>query len=491
MASSKKKKKNMVTLLSLFAVLLLLIVAYMAATKWKDAQKEKDEEQGADEGILLAAVETSEIAAIHIADDLYSCTIEAKENTWVMQGDEEFPLDKTVVDTMAERLKDFRATRLVLPDAQDLSEYGLLEPVLSVKVQKKDGTQLTICLGDNSSADGGYYVCIGGASDVYLVEAGTRDCFYLSQTELMSLDTVPSFSAESAAGLKVTSGEYPSFTIKDSTQDLKDLTAMALYTMALYDVYEKPVRIDLTNFAALMENYTAISLGEFVAYHAADAADYGLLTPSDALTVWYAKTGSDGAEETEEFTIYFGRKSEDGSGVYVRLEGSNQIFLMPVETQESLLAADVFSAISKYTQMVNITMISGLNAAYDKTTRVFGVTHEAAEEGSGTTATTDYFTVDGKSLNEEEGDAFRDIYQAIIALRLTKELPADAQVGTDAVLALTFLEDGTGKEMHVVRYLPVAGDAQHYAIEENGTCIFMADAAPVDALIAQLKEYQP
>ncbi|MDE7212781.1 MAG: hypothetical protein K2O03_15245, partial [Lachnospiraceae bacterium] len=84
MASSKKKKKNMVTLLSLFAVLLLLIVAYVAATKWKDAQKEKDEEQGVDEGILLAEVETSEIAAIHIADDLYACTIEAKENTCLM-----------------------------------------------------------------------------------------------------------------------------------------------------------------------------------------------------------------------------------------------------------------------------------------------------------------------------------------------------------------------------------------------------------------------
>lgn len=492
MASSKKKKKNMVTLLSLFAVLILLIAAYVVATKWKDQESKKEAEEGGDEGVLLASVPTSEIAAIQITDDLYSCTIAQEQNAWAMQGDEEFPLDTAAVDTMAEHLQDFRATRLVLPDAPDLSEYGLSEPVLSVQVQKTDGTLLTLNIGDQSSADGGYYTCVGGTKDIYLVEADVRDCFYLPQTKLMRLDTVPTFLAEDAVGLKVTSDTYPSFTIQDSTQDLKDLTAMALYTMALYGAYEKPVRVDLTNFSTLMENYTAISLGELVAYHAADAPAYGLSAPADALTVWYTQTEEDGTEQTQEFTVYFGNPSEDGTGVYVRLEGSNQIFLMPAATKEVLLAPDTFSALSKYTQMVNITTISGLHAAYGDTTRVFEITHETEEQESGGTSTTDHFTVDGKALNDaEESDAFRDLYQAVIAIRLTEKLPDSAQVGADAVLTLTFFENDTNEVLHEVRYLPVGGDAKHYAIEENGTCIFMADAAAVDALVAQLKEYQP
>lgn len=492
MASGKKKKKNMITLLSLLAVLLLLIVAYVAASKWKGKEAENEDADGKGEGILLAEVETSKIQVIRVVSDLYSYTLESRDGAWAVQGDEEFPLDRAAADAMAEVLTDFRASRLVLPDAADLSEYGLSEPALKLEVEKADGTQVKIHIGDNSSADGGYYTCMAGTGDVYLVDAEIRDCFYLSQTQLMSLDTVPAFAAADAVGLKVESDVYPSFTIKDSTGDLPDLTSMALYMLALYGIYEKPVRVDLTNFSTLMDNYTGITLGEAVSYRFGDLPKYGLSEPSEALTVWYTESGEDGTEQTKDFTIYFGDSTEDKSGVYVRLEGSNQVFVMPAENRESLLVVDTFSAISVYTQMVNITTIAGLNITYEDTQRVFSITHETVERDDGTTATEDYFAVDGKALDDgEESDAFRDIYQAVIAVRLTKELPAGAELSGDAVLTLTFLEDAAGKVLHEVRYLPVAGDAEHYAIEENGTCIFMADAGAVDALIGTLKEYQP
>lgn len=492
MASGKKKKKNMITLLSLLAVLLLLTAAYVAASKWKEKEEDTGDAQDGEEGILLAGVETGKIGAIRVTSDLYSYTLTQKDGAWAVQGDAEFPLDESAADAMAEALADFRASRLVLPDAADLSEYGLLEPVLTLEVEKTDGSRVELHIGDNSSADGGYYTCMAGSGDVYLVEAEVRDRFYLSQTQLMSLDTVPAFTAEEAVGLKVESDTYPSFTIKDSTGELPDLTAMSLYSLALYGKYEKPVRVDLTNFATLMENYTGITLGEAVSYRAGELAKYGLLKPAEALTVWYTKTGEDGEKQTEEFTIYFGSGTEDQSGVYVRLEGSNQVFVMPQETRESLLAADTFSAISVYTQMVNITTVAGLNISYGDTQRVFTLTHETVERDDGTTATEDHFAVDGKALDDdEESDAFRDIYQAVIAVRLTGELPAGAKTEGDAVLTLTFLEDAAGKVLHEVRYLPVAGDTEHYAIEENGTCIFMADAEAVDALIETLKGYQP
>ena len=59
------------------------------------------------------------------------------------------------------------------------------------------------------------------------------------------------------------------------------------------------------------------------------------------------------------------------------------------------------------------------------------------------------------------------------------------------MLALTFFEDGTNEVMHKVRYLPIEGDAAHYAVEENGLCLFIVDAATVDELIVKIKEFQP
>lgn len=488
MALSKRKKKNMVTLLGLCAVLVLLIVVYFAASKWKGKPEEK--ESDADPGVQLAAVATADIAEIKIESDLYSYTVAAKENQWVLKEDEEFPLATGLIDTMAEKLGNFETTKLVLAGASDLSEYGLSDPVLKLIVTKKDQEKITLCLGDLSSADGGYYVCVEGSSDVYLVDAEVRNAFYFSEHELIQLDTVPTFTAESAAGLKVVSDTYDSFTIKDSTNDLKDLTAMALYTLALYDKYEVPVRVDLTNFATMMEPYTAIKLGEIVAYHAADAATYGLSEPKTALTVWYEET--DGEEKNKkEFTLYFGDFTEEKSEVYVRKEGSNQIFKMAAETANTLLAPDTFTAISRYTQMVNITSIGGLTLQYDNTERVFTITHETQTLENGSTTTDDYFTVDGKELNEEESELFRDLYQVIIGLQIKAELAESAELGENAVLSLTFYENGSTEAMHTVRYLPIVGNKEYYAIEENGVCLFMAEAAQVDEALRQIKEYQP
>lgn len=489
-SGKKKKKKNMITLLSLCAALIVLIVAYIQASEWKEKKTEEENTQE-DTSISFASVETADIDTIRVTGGEYSYAVAARDNVWVMEEDEEFPLNTALLDTMAETLGDFRATRLVLFGAEDLSEYGLETPSLTVEVNRKDGTRLAVRIGDSSSADGGYYACIDGESDVYLIAAETRECFYLSEEDLLLPDSAPAFTASDAAGLKVVSDTYRSFTIKDSTDDLKDLTGMALYTLGLYDVYDEPARVDLTNFETLMENYTSISLGELVSWHEADAAEYGLDAPKTALTVWYTETDMEDSAETKEFTIYFGGYSEDESKVYVRLDGSNHIFAMPAEDAETLLAADTFSALSKYTQMVNISTIAGLNITYGGTTRVCELTHETAEGESGGT-TTDYFTVDGKALaEEEESDAFRDLYQALIGLKISGELTEGAKTGGDAVLALTFLENDTLEALLEVRYLPIAGDEEHYAVEENGTCRFIADAADVDAMVEQLKEYQP
>ena len=69
---------------------------------------------------------------------------------------------------------------------------------------------------------------------------------------------------------------------------------------------------------------------------------------------------------------------------------------------------------------------------------------------------------------------FRDLYQVIIGVAIEAELKEDAVTGTKEVLALTFFEDGTNEVMHKVRYLPIEGDAAHYAVEENGLCLQIA-----------------
>ncbi len=494
--AGKKKKKNAITLAAMIVLLVLLAAGYAVVSK-RQAQKEEKEAQEAatDTSAQLLTAENGQITSIGVASDAYSYTLELTQQGWVLAGDEEFPLDTTVPDAQLSLLQDFRATRLVLENAPDLNEYGLAEAALTISLGMADGTSRVIHIGDKSTADGGYYTCMDDSTDVYLVEEENRTAFSLEKADLLLLDTIPTFSAAYVTGLKVDSDTWREFAIADVPEDEVDLTARNVYMSSLYGVYEEPVHIDSTSFSELMEAYTTLVFGELVSYGEAELAAAGLETPKTALTITYKDSTT---SEPGEFTLYVGTQDAAGANYYVRLEGSRQVFLMEKEMVETMLTPDIFSAVSKYTQMVNITIVGEVEVAYETSdsktdgTRSFELTHETTTSEDGAQKITDYFTVDGKKLEtDEQADAFRDIYQMLIGIKLSAELKEDAVLEEASILDITFRAAETLDVMRTVRYIPLANDAALCAIEVDGRVLFTVERATIDEVIYTLEEYQP
>ena len=94
-------------------------------------------------------------------------------------------------------------------------------------------------------------------------------------------------------------------------------------------------------------------------YRSKDLKEYGLDYPKTAVTVSYVNsddstdtsTDTAAAETKDEYTLYFGNMDETGENYYVRLDGSNLVYLLDAKTVSSLLDVDVFSLIEKYTQL--------------------------------------------------------------------------------------------------------------------------------------------
>ncbi len=492
--AGKRKKKNAITLAAMMVILVLLIVGYVMVSKSQEEKEQKEAEEAAkDTSVQLLAAESEQIILIGVDSDAYDYTLKRAEQGWVLAGDEEFPLDTTVPDTMLGLLENFSATRLVLENAPDLNEYGLTEDAFTISLKLADGTDRVIRIGDKSTADGGYYTCMDDGADVYLVEETNRMTFALEEADLLLLDMIPTFSAAYVTGLKVDSDTWKEFTIADVPENEVDLTARNVYTSSLYGVYEEPVHIDSTSFAELMENYTTLAFGELVSYEEAALAAAGLDAPKHALTIDYKDSTT---SEPGEFTLYIGTQDADGENYYVRLEGSNQVFLMDKESVETMMTPDIFYAVSKYTQMVNITIVGEVAVAYEATdsetavTRSFGLTHETTLE-NGAQEITDFFTVDGKELTtEEEADAFRDLYQTLIGIKLSGELSDNAALADTSILDITFKADETLDVLRTVRYIPLAEDNTLCAIEVDGKALFTVERTSVEEVIYMLEEYR-
>lgn len=490
MAAQKRKKKNAVTLLGMTAVLVLLFGVYLLAAGWKSSQEEKEAANNAevDKSVVLTEVDTSTLKTITVKSGEFSYEIAEGEEGWILNGDEEFPLNTAKVDNILTLLSAFTATRLVTESAENLDEYGLATPWMTV-VAEGDAISTDICIGDQSSADGGYYTCLQGSRAVYLIDDSTRSILAQTEEDFVLADSIPSIDADYVTGLKVSSDSFADFTISERPSELADLTGRNLYTSYLYNVYEEPVPVDAASLAELADSCELLGFGDLVSYHQEELAQYGLETPATSVTIWYSDSTTG---EAKEYTLYVGMYEEEEAAYYVRSEGSNQVFTMEQETLEALLLADTFSMISKYTQMVNITLLGGMEITYADTIRVFDIVHETKTDENGTESVTDYFTVDGKELNEEEEtEDFRNLYQELIGIQLTAELVPEAAVLEKPVLRLVFQAAETKEELLTVSYLPVEGDDSCYAIEVNGTRLFTADAEAVDAVLTSLTEYQP
>ena len=481
-----KKKKNLITLLGMTAVLALLVVGYLAASSWKKNEEENGETEEPD--IVLLSLPKEEIASIEVKSKEFPFTILAGESGWEFAGDAEFDVSAGTADAMKEKLAQFTAETAVLADAEDLAEYGLEEPEFTVTATLKDGSSRAVRLGDPAGAGAGYYACTDGSRDVYVVSEEVRGAFAGGQDALLEKAAVPEFTAEKATGLKLSGDAFPPFTVAKNTGEQAELMGIYQYSLLLTGVYPVPVTVDFTAFSELMKKYVGMSLGELVSYHEQDKQQYGLDRPETALTVTYTDAES---SEDREFTVHFGGMNETQTHRYVCLEGSGQTFMMEQEKAEELLAADTFALVDRYTQMVNITLIGGMNIAYGDTVRRVDITHNSETGETGQEVVTDYITVDGKSLNEEEDDEVRTLYQEIIALKLTRELTEEDVIGEEPVLVLEFLDkDGAGV-LRSVRYLKLKGSGQELAVEVDGVCLFAADGAAVEELTGLLKDYRP
>ena len=160
-----KKKRGLFVILAGVVLLCVLSVCYFALLKANSSEEETTEEETTEEEV--AAIASDDFSTLTFEAGDQTVTFQKAEDSWTLEGQEDFPVDASKVDSVVSCLASVKADR-TLTDVEDPGEYGLDVPTNVIEVVKTDGSSEKITVGDKNSSTGNTYICLNDdASTVY------------------------------------------------------------------------------------------------------------------------------------------------------------------------------------------------------------------------------------------------------------------------------------------------------------------------------------
>ena len=333
-----KRSKQLYILLSVLAV---VGVVTFAVTRYEEKQEQIEVSGEVVLEIDPAAVQTlsweydSEPLAFH------------KDETWIYDTDEAFPVDEDKIDELLGVFEAFSAA-FTIEDVSDYSQYGLDDPVCTISLSTGD-TDYEIQLGDFSTMDSQRYVSIGDGN-VYLATADPLDYFDAALRDMIDNDEAPDFGTVEA--IRFDGDQTCQIAYQEYMED-------SSYTYCSDDVYfvqqeDAMLPLDTSRVEGYLDSISGLSLTDYVTYNVTEEelAEYGLDAPELSVTVTYVPEDS---EQTAEFTLHISRdpdeqaaaEAEDGEEdeteeeitAYARVGESQIVYQITGDSYEALMAA--------------------------------------------------------------------------------------------------------------------------------------------------------
>ncbi len=287
----KKDLKKLITLGVLLLVLAGLIVGYFVQ---KDLNAKKAEEEAKENEQTLTTVfdkGKAIVTGLTFVSEEESLSFSYVNDSWVYDGDNNYPLKQESIASMADAIGIIEAVETVKDVSDDMSQYGLDTPELTVDARFSDGSARTFRFGALNTFNECQYLTISGDENLYMINS---DVAYPFATDLDTL-----YQPESFKLLKdgVSSDEVSSITlnISGTVKEISDVEGID-------KLYEEVYSLDLSTW----EDYFADSEEM--------ESVYGISVGGDSITVNYTLETEDESGATinvpSTYTVYIGASYE-------------------------------------------------------------------------------------------------------------------------------------------------------------------------------------
>lgn len=495
-----KKKRGLFVILAGVVLLCVLIVCYFALLKANSSEKETTEEETTQEEV--ATIASDDISTLTFEAGDQTVTFQKAEDSWTLEGQEDFPVDASKVDSVVSCLASVKADR-TLTDVEDPGEYGLDVPTNVIEVVKTDGSSEKITVGDKNSSTGNTYICLNDdASTVYTTSTDFGSTFSGGLYNYAESESYPTITSSTISKI-VVKKDNNSYTV---TNNGKSSTGWYVQ-----EEDNKKQEADSTQVGTLQSTVAGLSFAGYYNYNCTDWAAYGLEKPKMTLTVDYTEeveaestddTESDSEANTndtedssetttqavdKELVLYVGNVNETDGNYYVRLGDSSELHEISQASLETLLNGKAFDYWKTSIDSMTISDLDHLDVTYQGTTYTLKrvVTKEKVEKDKSEDTDNDADddtdadsedaddeeetkTVTTYYVNDQEADSdnFTAFYRAAAAMVCQSRLEENT-TKDDAELTLSY--HGTDGSKITISYTP--RDSSFYVMEDqDGNC---------------------
>lgn len=319
----KKNTKIIIGILSLVIVLCAGLVVILLLPS-DDGNKESNSEKT---DILLIEKSAFDVEEVSIKNEggeyqilgyNYSKTLSSGENEdipvmYTMQGYENSLLSKYMTDNLVKECQTIAATRIVDRSGKKYRDYGLDKPSVEVTAIYSDSSKAKFFFGDEAPDKSGTYCRIDGNKNVYLVNTGSVDMFFIDKLQLFDKSLTGDISdTESVCYLEI-SGKCYEKPIKVSSEKDNALIGEYIMTSPFREVCDNSKTVD---FALSFYDFT---LSEVAAAEvkADDIKKFGLSEPYMEIKV--------STNEDNNVNILVSERDADGN-CYIMCKGGNIIY---------------------------------------------------------------------------------------------------------------------------------------------------------------------
>ena len=197
---AKRKKKTTLTMVTLLLALAFLIVFYLWYSNREETSGNEAESKAK---ITLAEIDKNNIQQLHFQNKEVNLNLYLEGEVWLSQEDPNRPINQDKVDNLLNVIDRVEAERLVLENPEDISEFGLDEPVLFLEATSKDNQVVSLKIGSQTSTKEGYYGMVNDDPNVYLFSNNYRTGMDYRDVDMTEKEDLPSVAAEGVKHLTI------------------------------------------------------------------------------------------------------------------------------------------------------------------------------------------------------------------------------------------------------------------------------------------------
>lgn len=483
-----RKKKQKITMLVALLCLIGIGIGYVYASRYANEKQAKEEaEANEDDSVELYSYEEDALTQIQFENSDTEMTLVYEDDKWYKADEKKFPLDQEKAETMASQISTLISSRMVLEDPENLEDYGLDVPELTIHFTTKDKEEVTIYLGDESSAAGGYYGYTSLSDTIYIITESVYESYQYTAKQMIEMEDIPGIDAETITNLHVKPRKGEEF---KAVYDEKNAVSKDIYGWDITKPFAEPVAGDVYALKELFANYTSLSYQQCEDYSGKKDAKYGLAEPRCEVALQYyvevpddeadMEEDADTAADTEQkmkkvwydYNLLIGDKDKSGAYYYVKPKNSERVYTMEASVVENMIQIKPMNYLYAYLYVGTVYELNAIDMSVDGKDYHMELVNEKKEDD-----TTDAFkaTINGKEVDEE---AFRLNYGSAGALKYAAMIDESIEASDEPYCTITMIED----EREVcLKFLPY--DDKSYRVNINGQQLFTTDKAAVDSLV--------